>query len=68
MRVTVVKNEKESNERCIARFNKTVQSSRKILLVRKERYHAKSPTKGYVRAAAIKRDYYRGLRQKRAFH
>ncbi len=68
MKVTVWKNEKESNERCITRFNKMVQASRKILKVRTSRYHKRKPTRRIVRDGAVMRDHYRAIRQKRAFH
>ena len=68
MRVTVVKKEKESNERCIARFTKAVQASRKVKRIRSTRYHAKKATKTKQRAAAVMREHYRGLRAKTKFY
>lgn len=68
MRVTIWKNDKESNERAITRFNKKVQSSRKLLEVRAGRYHQKSPTKRYTREAAVMRDYYRSKRERNKFY
>ena len=41
MKVTVIKNKKESNERCITRFNKLVQASRKLFALRSKRFHTK---------------------------
>ena len=68
MRVTIWKNNKESNERCITRFNKKVQASRKLLKLRSSRYHNKKLTKRRVRAAAVKRDYYRAIKEKNKFY
>ncbi len=68
MRVTVWKNDGESNERLVTRFTKKVQSSRKLLKVRGERYFSKDENKRHTRAAAVKRDYYRSLREKNKFY
>ncbi len=68
MKVVVFKNQKESNERLISRFNKKVQGSRKILKVRTDRYHSKDDTKRYERASAIMREHYRSLREKNRFY
>jgi hypothetical protein len=68
MRVTVWKNEKESNERLITRFNKKVQSSRKLLKVRSERYNKKPPTKRLKRIIAIMREKYRSQKEKSKFY
>ncbi len=68
MKVTIWKNDKESNERAITRFNKKVQSSRKLLKVRGERYHAKAKTKRYKRQSAIMRDHYRSQKEKNKFY
>lgn len=68
MRVTIWKNDKESNERAITRFNKKVQSSRKLLEVRSKRYHQRPPTKRHVRSAAVMRDFYRSKREKSKFY
>lgn len=67
MAVTVVKNQQESPERFIARFNKRVQQSRILLLARGKRYRRKKPTKRLIKNAALKRAYYRALRQKSKF-
>ena len=68
MKVVVVKNKKESNERLISRFNKKVQGSRKILKVRSDRYHSKKDTKRLTRASAIMREHYRSIREKNRFY
>jgi len=68
MRVTVWKNEKESNERLITRFNKKVQSSRKLLKVRAGRYNKKPVTKRLKRIIAIMREKYRSQKEKSKFY
>jgi len=68
MKVHIVKADKESNERCIARFNKAVQSSRKVPQIRGNRYHARSLTKGKIRQSAIMREFYRAKRSKSKFY
>ncbi|MBT3705178.1 hypothetical protein HOG17_05365 [Candidatus Peregrinibacteria bacterium] len=68
MRVHVVKNKKESDERLIARFNKAVQKSKKIHKIREGRYHKKDSKKRYVREAAIMREGYRAKREKQKFY
>lgn len=68
MRVTIWKNDKESNERAITRFNKKVQSSRKLLKIRGERYHKKDDTKRQKRQSAIMREHYRSLRERNKFY
>lgn len=67
MPIKVVKNDKESVDRVIARFNKKVQSSRILLLKRNRRYHAKPPTKNKMRKRAVKREEYRAIREKKRF-
>ncbi len=68
MKVHVIKNEKESNERCISRFNKKVQASRKLFEIKKKRYHKKSVTKTQTRASAVMRDKYRAAKEKNKFY
>lgn len=68
MRVTVFKNDKESNERCITRFNKLVQASRKLVGLRSKRFNTKSKRKWQVRDAAVMRAKYRSLREKTKFY
>ena len=68
MKVQVVKKDKESNERCISRFNKKVQASRKLLEIKKARYHKKSPSKTQTRAGAVMRDKYRAAKEKNKFY
>lgn len=67
MAVRVRKNDKESVDRVISRFNKKVQSSRVLLSKRKARYFAKPLTKRLQRKKAIKREEYRALREKNKF-
>jgi hypothetical protein len=68
MQVTIWKNDKESSERAITRFNKKVQASRKLLKIREERFHVKKPKGIYVRNAAVMRDHYRAKREKSRFY
>lgn len=67
MTVRVVKNDKESVDRVISRFNKKVQASRILLKKRTSRYHAKDDTKRITRRKAVKREEYRELREKNRF-
>lgn len=67
MAVRVRKNDKESVDRVISRFNKKVQSSRVLLNKRKARYFAKPLTKRLQRKKAVKREEYRALREKNKF-
>lgn len=68
MRVTIWRDEKESNERAIARFNKKVQASRKLLKVRNERYWSRPLKKRQVRKAAIMREFHRSQKEKSKFY
>lgn len=68
MQVTIIKDSKESNERLITRFNKAVQKSRKISIIRDGRYRKKPLTARKVRARAIMRDKYRAEREKSKFY
>lgn len=68
MKVTVWKNEKESNERAITRFNKKVQASRKLLQIKNDRYHKKALTKRKARTVAVMREYYRAQKEKNKFY
>jgi ribosomal protein S21 len=67
MSVKVRKNEKESVDRVISRFNKKVQASRVLLAKRKSRYFAKPLTRRLQRRKAVKREEYRALREKNKF-
>lgn len=68
MQVSIVKKDKESNERAISRFTKRVQASRKLQKIRGSRYHSKKETKNKVRAGAVKREEYRAKRARRSFY
>jgi len=68
MHISVWRNDKESNERLIIRFNKRVQASRKVLQVRSTRYNKRKPTKRQVRQGAIMREFYRNKRAKTRFY
>lgn len=68
MGIRVVRNSKESSDRLLARFNKKVQSSRILLLVKSRRYHKRDQRKREVRAAAIMREHHRSQRSKMKFY
>ena len=68
MAITLHRNSKESAERFISRFNKKVQASRVLLLLRERRYYKRKPNKRYMRAAAIMRDFHRLQREKQRYH
>lgn len=68
MKVIIWKSDKESNERAITRFNKKVQASRKLLLIREKRYHHRKPNTRVSRIAAIMRDFHRAKREKNKFY
>ena len=68
MAIIVYKNQKESLDRLISRFNKKVQAGRILLEVRNRRYHKKPLTKRKQRQAAIMREYYRGRREKMQYY
>jgi ribosomal protein S21 len=68
MRVTIWKNDKESTERAITRFNKKVQASRKLLEVRATKCHVKPKTKRLQRTVAVMRERYRAERDKNKFY
>ena len=61
------KNQKESNEKLISRFQKKVQGSR-VIVMAKERMHFKKPIKKrHIRTRAIMREHYRSLREKQKY-
>ena len=66
MRVTIWKNDKESNERAITRFNKKAQ--RKLFSIRGAKFHKKKPTRRQSRSAAVMRSKYRKIREKNKFY
>ncbi|MBI2634106.1 hypothetical protein HYW82_00345 [Candidatus Peregrinibacteria bacterium] len=68
MKVRVVKDEKESNERLVSRFNKVVQASRKLVKIRDEQYYVHKPKKRKIRTSAIKRAEYRAAKEKSKFY
>ena len=68
MPVRVHRNPKESVDRLISRFNKKVQSSRILLLVRERRYFRREPNKRHSRMAAIMRDFHRRQREKMKYY
>ena len=58
------KGAKESNEKLIQRFQKKVQGSRIVLLVKDRMYYKKPLKKNKIRARAIMREHYRDAREK----
>lgn len=60
--IYAIKKQSESNERLISRFKKIVQRSRILISSKKNRYHARSPRKTFVRQAAIMRASHRARR------
>jgi ribosomal protein S21 len=68
MSITVIRNPKESVDRLIARFNKKVQSSRVLLLVKEARYFHRPEKKRHARQKAIMRDHYRSQKDKLRFY
>lgn len=64
MPVRVVKDDNESTERCITRFNKKVQAAPFVSDVKKKRYFKKKSTKRQVRIGAIIREQYRAKAQR----
>lgn len=68
MSVKVYKNQKESTDRLISRFNKKVQASRILLEVKNRRYHKRATTKRLVRQAAVMREFYRAKRNKEQYY
>jgi len=67
MTVKVLKNDKESVDRVISRFNKKVQASRILLKKRTSRYFKKADTRRITRTKAVKREEFRAIREKNKF-
>lgn len=65
--IYIKKQPKESNEKLISRFQKKVQGSRIIILVKERKYFKKPVKKGGVRKRAIMREHYRALREKQKY-
>ena len=68
MSITLYKNPKESVDRLISRFNKKVQASRILLMVKERRYRRKKPSKRHERTAAMMRTHYRQQKEKMKFY
>lgn len=66
--IKVFKNMKEGNDRIIQRFSSKVKASRIVPIVKEKRYRVKPKTKRQVKAAALKRTYYRNLREKMKYY
>lgn len=65
--IYAIKKSNESNERLMSRFKKVVQRSR-VMELKRKRYFSDKPTKSKVRAAAIKREFYRKKRERAKFY
>ena len=68
MGVIVHKNQKESPDRLVSRFNKKVQASRILMEVKSRRYRKKKLTKRLIRQSAIMREHYRAKREKEQYY
>lgn len=68
MAIKVYKNQKESPDRLVSRFNKKIQASRVLLEVKVRKFHEKKKTKKFIRQAAIMREAYRAKRNKEQFY
>lgn len=66
--IKVKRNEKESVDRLLSRFNKLVQASRIILEVKNRRYFKKEQTKRLGRKKAVMRDFYRDKKKKMQYY
>lgn len=66
--IRVWKNSKESFERFLSRFDQQVQRARLVRILRGRRYLERKPNKRKIRAAALKRDFYRHERERRKFY
>jgi len=52
----------------IQRFNKKIQQSRMVQMVRDKRYYARKKNKRKIRKAALMREYYRRLKEQMKFY
>lgn len=68
MAVKVQKQDGESTERCITRFNKKVQAARFVQWLKKNRYFKKKLTKRQARKSAVMREMYRAKARRNKFY
>lgn len=68
MPITLVRNQKESSERVLGKFNKIVQKSRVVMEARNRRYHSKPLTPRLIKQKALMREMYRAKREKMKFY
>ena len=61
------RNPKESNEKFTQRFQKKVQGSRIITMVKERMYFKKPLKKGQIRKKAVMREHYRAIREKQKY-
>ncbi len=66
--IGVAKTKNESSDRLIQRFNKKIQQSRMVQMVRDKRYYARKKNKRKIRKAALMREYYRRLKEQMKFY
>ena len=66
--IGVAKTKNESSDRLIRRFNKKIQQSRMVQMVRDKRYYARKKNKRKIRKAALMREYYRRLKEQMKFY
>ncbi len=62
------RNQNESSEKLIQRFNKKVKGSRLIFQIRDLKFFKRKPSKRRQRQEAIMREYYRAQREKKKFY
>ncbi len=65
--IKLTKQPKESNEKLMSRFQKKLSGSRIVTLKKERTYFRKSKKIREIRARAMKREMYRGLREKKKY-
>lgn len=66
--VSVKRKPKESSEKLVQRFQKKSQASRVVAEVKERQHFKKKPKRRVVRAAALKREFYRSQKEKAKFY
>lgn len=66
--VNVKRDPKESFERMLSRFKKLLQRSHKLQEAKENEFFKKSPTRRYIRQAAIMREHYRSQKAKKQLY
>lgn len=67
-KLVVHRQEKESFDRLLQRFNKKVQGTRVILELKEKRYFQKKFTKRKIRERALMREYHRSRKEKMQYY